>query len=63
MEEKRLTELAKEMAALAVELRILGRGTNAWDLVQIGEELERAVVEMREVVEGGEVKVEEGGDS
>ena len=51
MDGKRWTELAKEMAGLAVELRILGRGTNAWDLVQIGEELEQAVVGMREVVE------------
>lgn len=59
MKYERLVDLAKTVAAVAVEARILGQDDVAWDLVQAGGELEDAAVRLRRVAEEEEIVVEE----
>lgn len=52
MEYEALVRMAKAAAALAVEARIMGQDGAAWNLVQAGDELERAAADIaREGVE------------
>lgn len=47
MEYERLVKLARAAAAMAAEARTLGQDNVAWNLVQAGDELERAAILVR----------------